>query len=80
MLLKIFSVLKRIPHSITSTLSILIASFLNTDSDPCTAMLPLQHLTEHIAYNRCKINICRMSRYINELITKNYQGFFLYFM
>lgn len=81
MLLKIFNVLKHIPHSITSTLSILIVGFFeHRFLDPCTAMLPLQHLTEHIAYNRCKINICIINRYINELITNNYQGFFLYFM
>lgn len=40
-------------------------------------VLPLQHPTEHTAYNNWKINICRMNKYIHELITRNYHGFFL---
>ena len=73
-LVTIFSHLKHRPHSFLcshSIPSILIVSFLNTDSDPCTPMFPLQHRTEHIAYNKCKINICRMTRYVNDL--RNYQ-------
>ena len=78
MLMTIFSLLNHWPRSVFCPHSTpLIVSFLNTGSDPCTPMLPWQHLTQHIAYNRCKINICRKNRYMNELITRDYQGFFL---
>lgn len=54
----------------------LIVSFSNPGSDPCTPVLLLQHLTQHIAYHRGKINICRMNEYLNELITRDCQGSF----